>query len=302
MTLLPGFPLARSIVADCLGLSCTAKDRLQQSVDADDGWDDMAAKTEVYERNDGRWGFRLKQPDGHVVTGSEEGYESKVAAYAAAGAVHGALESAEATEAAMAAGSVGVLSDFLDMLVQAGALNPSTAQSYRTAVKAVRTVTDYWPGGDVRGLDVDAVCVTFAVRQKDLSDQTVETYQTRFRKAVEMYRQWLDDPASVQVPATREPVVMGTGGGKTALMLSALRWLNDHPEPGAAHLAAVQAYLATAEVGYGVDLPQRVRYPFPLSDGQFAQLELPHRISQADAERLSAFVLTLATDSAPADG
>ncbi len=42
--------------------------------------------------------------------------------------------------------------------------------------------------------------------------------------------------------------------------------------------------------------PALVKFPFPMTDGTLAELNLPTRISKPDAERLATFVRTLAVE------
>lgn len=190
---------------------------------------------------------------------------------------------------------------FLDWLVAQRVLKPGTAQSYQTASNQIldQSVSPY---ASILDLDVDQVCREFERRRTDLTETTRATYQTRFRRAVEMYRQWLDDPASVQAPATRDRI----NNPVDALAETSL-WLRLH---GQGHtdirnenlrlskLFADESRIVVLDACHSSSgsSPDLVSYPFPLDDGRLARLELPQPLSRADAERLSQFVLALATE------
>ena len=203
-------------------------------------------------------------------------------------------------------GQVGLLPLFLKKLVDAGVLKDATAQSYRTAVRAVLVGADPEAAEpdlatDVRELDVNAWCETFAETQEGLSQATVATYQGRFANAVDLYRAWLSDPESVQdaTPAVRDHLRLDLPQdnlrGAIERRIARIRNENVHSSsPASSVVADLIAHLALQETP---SEEKPVPYPFPLSDGRsLAWLFLPNPLSRTDAERLSQFVLTLATD------
>jgi hypothetical protein len=189
----------------------------------------------------------------------------------------------------------GWLSDlptFLDWLAATGRFKESTARSYQTAVTQILASVSGSAGADVREVDVDRWCRAFTQKRADLSETTVSTYETRFRKGVLMYREWLSDPEKPVTPPTRGDLARSIYLGFAS--------------NGPADVTPVLdgdglARAARRRLGVDRRMPELVSitYPFPLADGRVAHLQLPHPLPRADAERLSQFVLTLATDRPP---
>jgi site-specific recombinase XerD len=192
-------------------------------------------------------------------------------------------ETIESMQRMFGGGQVAVLSLFLKKLMEAGALAQSTGQSYRTAVRSVLEATEIKGSTDVRKLDVEAACEVFASVRHGLSEATVVSYQGRFANAVELYRSWLDNPQdprdlalrySARSAAAYPPGVLPEFRSVEEILLSALR---------------------------STDEDSLVPYRFPLRDGRTAFLALPYPLPTEDAERMSQFLRSLATDPVKAD-
>jgi hypothetical protein len=167
---------------------------------------------------------------------------------------------------------------FLEQASREGSMNDTTARSYRASVTKVLEAADPFDDGsgtDIRTLDVEAVLETFEeARGDDYAEGSLASYKTRFRRAVEMYLQFLDDPESVRRPARRRPRVKGSYG-VSALRSDAIR------EP--AH--------ASPPIGN-----EMMEYRFPLTDGGTAYLRLPRLLPAADVDRLTRFLKSIAID------
>jgi hypothetical protein len=179
----------------------------------------------------------------------------------------------------------GRLSDlprFVAWLAARGILKQATAQSYQTAVTQIIATVHGSSTADSRTVDVDRWCRAFAQKRPELSDTTRDTYVGRFRRAVEMYRDWLASPDSVRVPATRDSVPDYSFFGTPTGLLGQVKFRN------------LNQAIATGLEDTGPD--GLVPHPFPLTDGRTAYLLLPYPLTTRDVERLSHHVLTLATD------
>jgi hypothetical protein len=166
---------------------------------------------------------------------------------------------------------------FLDQAPKKGWISATTAKSYKAAVKQILNAVAEHPGSqDVRILDVeDALEVFEDARGTKYTEGSLASYKTRFRKAIEMYRRFLDDPDSVQ--QVRPRVRGGYLGNEGVRQLTA---------EAEAELGAPRQRPA------GTD--EMIEYPFPLSDGSTAYLRLPRNLLAPDVDRLIAFLKSLA--------
>jgi hypothetical protein len=188
---------------------------------------------------------------------------------------------AEMSETVQSGTAEGVL-ELLDWVGSRGDMNPSTAKAYASAVAKVMEIEgEGWESHDVRSIDVEDLLGRFErLRATSYTPDSMTTYQSRFRKAHEMYMAFLSDgPAAVKALMKDRPRRAATddkpknngngnggGGAKTPKA--------DTPKPDA-------------------DL---VQYPFPLRSGQMAYLHLPRELPKAEAKRLCSFLDSLAID------
>jgi hypothetical protein len=99
------------------------------------------------------------------------------------------------------------LLEFLGWATKKGNLNPNTAAALRAASRellGVEADDGNFAGVEIRSLDVDDLGRRFAnLRAAAYTPASPETYQSRFRRAVEMYKKFLENPASWR-PDARE--------------------------------------------------------------------------------------------------
>ena len=186
-------------------------------------------------------------------------------------------------------GETRLLGGFLGWLTSEGFLKRATAQSYWTATNQI--LAEAKPRTDVRQLDVAYWCRAFEQRRDDLSEETRATYQTRFRKAVELYRLWLNEPEEFQAPPTRDRLVPLHGSFHAGVNIS----VGGDLDANATTFTTNFDRLLEAALRRVGETPDLVPHLFPLEDGGSALLTLPHPLSRSDAERLARFVLSLAT-------
>ncbi len=168
------------------------------------------------------------------------------------------------------------LVDFLTYVTEKGLLNKNTAGALRAAARELLSVeNEDLTGIDVRELDVDQLAQRFAnLRVQKFTPQSLETYQSRFRKAVEMYLRFLENPAGWR-PEIRTR--LSPSGDRSSRNRS------------------------SAEVSPTATLPPpassgMIQYPFPIRDGVMASLTLPNNLRMSEARRLAAFLESLAVD------
>ena len=178
-------------------------------------------------------------------------------------------------ENTISAGTGQGLVDFLTYVTEKGLLNKNTAGAMRAAARELLSVeAEDLASIDVRQLDVDQLAHRFAnLRAQKFAPQSLETYQSRFRKAVEMYLRFLDNPAgwrpeirTRQTPSQERMKGQPSNGDTLGSTL---------PPPASSGM---------------------IQYPFPIRDGVIASLTLPTNLRKAEAKRLASFLESLAVD------
>ena len=188
-------------------------------------------------------------------------------------------------ENAINTGSGQGLVEFLTYASRKGLLNKNTAGALRAAAREVLTVeNEDLSSVDVRQLDIEDLARRFAnVRSGKFTPQSLEAYQSRFRKSVEMYLRFLDNPAGwrpdIRTRASGEKRSRGTsenGSGGTGTGAGTAQD-SGAPLPPPASSGLIQ-------------------YPFPIREGVIANLTLPLDLRKAEAKRLAAFLDSLAVE------
>jgi hypothetical protein len=173
------------------------------------------------------------------------------------------------------------LIEFLDYVVAKGYGPATAAGPQKSAVRQVMTVTEGENFGsfDIRNGDVDDLLQRFEVRARgDLKAESIHSYKSRFMRAVESYRKFLDTgtPPKYRQTTRRSASSDGVNRRKAA------------PPPAA---AAPTPSAAGAPPG-----ERMVDYPFPLRSGGLANFRLPVNLDRADAERMAHFLRALVSD------
>ncbi len=153
-----------------------------------------------------------------------------------------------------------------------GLMNDNTEGALRSACTQVLAVEENWESLDIRNLDVDDFVKRFEnLRKKDFTPQSLATYGSRFRRAVKSYLDYLDNPTSWRFEG-RERVPKSE---------------RDRQRPSASRTSK------TPNDGYTVEM---VTYPFPVRSGVMAEIVLPADLSSSEANRLAAFLESVAID------
>lgn len=162
-----------------------------------------------------------------------------------------------------------------------GALNETTARALKGAANRVLQVEDDPDHVDLRSLDVEAVLDRFeTLYRTGYTSGSMSTYKTRFRQAITMYLAWLDqDPHWKSVVKSR----------RTA------------PREDVSAVSVMSGrQRATSEV-QPTDAGHRlVTHHLPLRPDLLVRIELPVHLTRTDAERIAAFVRSLAFDDGQA--
>ena len=106
--------------------------------------------------------------------------------------------------------SARALVDHWDWAAQKGLMNPGTARSIAVACRRILSVQENWENLDARSLDIEEFLVRFKyLKAKDFSPNSLRDYESRFRRAVGSFHEYLDDPSGWKFPSrsssSREP-------------------------------------------------------------------------------------------------
>lgn len=177
------------------------------------------------------------------------------------------------------------LREFLAWAVQKGELNTSTGNAQRVAVTKVLETEDDPDAVNIRDLDIERALERFENRNRSTySTGSLATYKTRFRNAVTMYLAWLDGDSSWKSVVKSRNSRRASSGRETSRTHSATSRFNLD-----AHRSEEDR---SSKLGVAT-----VRYQLPLRPDLLVEIELPIDLTTADAERVSAFVRSLAFDS-----
>lgn len=191
------------------------------------------------------------------------------------------------TEQMMDGTGAGLLA-FLSWASERGALNASTAGAMKAAVTATLEVEGDDPAAvDIRKLDVDDLLDRFARKKgHKYSPDSLATYHGRFRRAAEMYVEYLANPAGWKPPKGRSARKPKLANGKEA----------------AASSVSPTSAVAAPSIGAPTPPPenQLITYPFPLRSGTTAYFQLPRELPRAEVDRMVGFLQSLAIDPQPA--
>lgn len=176
---------------------------------------------------------------------------------------------------------------FLDRIGSHGEINPATARALRAAAKSVLAIEADPDGVDVRGIDVDNVLDRFEnLNRARMKDDSMATYRSRFRIAVAMYIAWLAKEPNWKSAGKRRPAKSASNGGRHTSVRSRR---SGRTEP-------VAETGVTKTVPSEEPAPRMVVYDMPLRRDLLVRITLPVDLTTADADRVAAFVRSLAFD------
>jgi hypothetical protein len=99
------------------------------------------------------------------------------------------------------------LVDHWNWAADKGVMNRSTAAGLRsTCTRVLAVLGDDWEETDVTRLDVESLLIRFQnLEKKDFKPQVLEVYKQRFRKAVALYLEYLQNPGGWKPSAQEKP-------------------------------------------------------------------------------------------------
>lgn len=165
-------------------------------------------------------------------------------------------------------------------------VNENTAGALRAAcAKVLGLLGDDWRTADLSTLDVDDILMRFENKHhKDMTPQSVATYKSRFKTALNGYLEYLENPSGWRPKASKSKV-------------------RNRQDTTRAPRTENIGYTANGrdEGDDGIDSPDTLTHRFPLNDGSLATLVLPLQLRKVDVKRLTALLDALAfeDDKAP---
>jgi len=172
------------------------------------------------------------------------------------------------------------LVEFWGWVVEKGLVKANTARSFGAASKQVLAIDDDWETRDVSTIDVEDMIRRFKnIRQKDFKPESLNAYDRRFRQGLSHFLEYKRDPGNWKFK------------GQDASSRRARSGKNN------AHTEEEGVTEATGSMAGGVaPLISLMEYPFPLRENCIVKIRLPIDLKISEAERLSAFMKTLAVD------
>lgn len=180
-------------------------------------------------------------------------------------------------------GTVAGCIEFLGYTMKHGYVNPNTASSIRTGVNKVMSIIDGLDDDDMREMNVDDLMQRFRTlaRGKDIKQESIDEYERRFRQAREWYLKFLANDDSWK-PSQRPVKTTSNGAAKKPTARPGSK-VSVAPEPQVTH-------------GEREVLPGLITYPFPIRSGVQGEITLPEDLTRREAQRIAAFISTLAFD------
>lgn len=181
-------------------------------------------------------------------------------------------------------GNAAGLIEYLDNIVDKGRATSGAIVPLKTAFKKVMEAVDGkdWGKIQVSEIDVEDYLTRFSnLTRGRYSDQSLSVYKSRVGKAVTWYLKFMEQPGWMPSVGRRSP----QSGDKSGVELSRPR--------SSSGKSGTKAHKAAAGVGAPTVAAELVTYPFPLTGGQIATLNLPANLDENDAKRLERFVDSL---------
>lgn len=180
---------------------------------------------------------------------------------------------------------------FLEWAGRTGELNVHTAAALRGACRSVLAVDESGKSVDVTAVDAESLLDRWEnLNRTKYSSGSLATYRSRFRQCVAMYRAWLLRDPAWRV-AGKASSSKGTGGA--ARSGRPRKGGNAHP---AVAVDTGKEQMHDAQATTAIRL---VAYELPLRPELIVRLTLPVDLTSEDADRLSAFVRSLAFVAGP---
>lgn len=186
------------------------------------------------------------------------------------------------------------LVEFLEWAGSKGEMAPATAAARASAVRQILANEAEDLGAvDVRTLDVEAVLDRFETKNRTkFSPGSLDTYRSRFRQSVVMYLAWLQRDPDWKNAGRVQPAPRHRSQAKARQPARSSSRARPTESTSAGELAQPEPATSNGMVVYDL----------PLRPDLLVRLNLPVDLTTRDADRISAFVRSLAFDVPGTDG
>lgn len=165
-----------------------------------------------------------------------------------------------------------------------------TATSWNTAVSKLMSDLSEAEDTDVRKVDIELAAHRVANRESgSIAPSSLKAYQKRARRAVEEFVSWRDDPVNYRP--------RNFGNSKQTTTGNSTRKKKDASTKNQQH--AKSAVDKVIEEAVSPVQSSGLNLSYPLRPDFLAQIVVPRDLSQLEAKRLGAFILTLSSDYQP---
>ena len=189
----------------------------------------------------------------------------------------------------MGDGKAGNVIEYLDNLIDKGKASKGAIDPLKIAfAKVIQTIDgDQWENTEVRTIDVGDYMARFAnLTMGKYASDSLTVYKSRINKVVGWYIQFLDKPGWT-------PDIQRRNRSNKATVIQT----NPSTSKTISVASSVNSGDATPQSMPSVaNAPNRILYPYPLSDGQLIHISLPVKLSKIDAKRIGSFVESIAVD------
>lgn len=178
---------------------------------------------------------------------------------------------------------------FLEWAGRTGEMNVNTVNAFRSTAAKILEAGEEADGTDVTRLDVDALLGRFEnLNRTKYSAGSLQTYKSRFRQAIAMYKAWL----------VNEPAWKAAGKASSAKSANGVA-KSSRPRKATPRTDGAGGEAPVDQHGPAVSGVRMVAYDLPLRPDLLVRLTLPVDLNDDDAARISAFVKSLAFTAGP---
>ena len=166
-----------------------------------------------------------------------------------------------------------------------GLLTAPTARALATACRGVLEVQDDWEMLDIETLDIDNAFNSFKnLRARNFKPRSLKDYESRFRRAVQSYLEYLNDQAAWKYPTRASTSRVSRRSSQPS------RPSDSDESPDVTQSAEVSGKPPRGDFQ---------EYVYPFRQDVMARLTIPRDATTAEISRLVAWARTLAVDYEP---
>jgi hypothetical protein len=190
------------------------------------------------------------------------------------------------------AGSGAGLLAFLSWAASKGELPEARVSNLRVAVNNVLAIEAEPDEVDIRSIDIEGILDRFEILNRvRYNSSSMQTYRSRFRQAVEMYRAFLEGGTSWKSVARLTKAARSSTGNGARKKVAPSASARPQAKPSSESTSAGATGATVPVQDKGTPL---IAYDLPLRPDLIVRLTLPVGLTPEDADRLASFVRSLA--------